>query len=85
MTNKPTNQIPLINEVIKLGFEAKRSIKFPASACVIRNFKGHHHDVFIKRGRKGDLKVRFYDTLIGQTVSFKTVNSLNELQLFLSK
>ena len=76
---------PLALDVNQLGYKASRSIKFPASACVIRSFKGHHHDVFIKRGRNGDFKVRFYDTLIGQTIYFNTVNSLNELKLYLDK
>ena len=77
------NQLPLVNSLKSFGYNAKRSIKFPASACVIRSFKGHHHDVFIKRRRSGDFKIRFYDTLIGQTIYFSTVNSLNELKLYL--
>ena len=79
------SKLPLINVVNKLGFKASRSVKFPASACIIRNFKGKHQDVFIKRGRKGDLKVRFWDTLIGQTVHFNTVNDANDLKLFLDR
>ena len=79
------NQLPLVNSVQSFGYKANRSKTFPASACVIRDFKGHHHDVFIKRRLSGDIKIRFYDTLIGQTIYFNTVNSLNELKLYLDK
>ena len=76
---------PLALDVLQLGHVAIRSTNNPEGSCVIRSFKGHHHDVFIKRRRSGDFKIRFYDTLIGQTIYFSTVNSLNELKLYLDK
>ena len=50
---------PLAHDLLQLGYKASRSIKFPASGCVIRSFKGHHHDVFIKRRRSEILKSDF--------------------------
>ena len=38
--------------------------------------------VFMEPG-KGDIKVRFYDTLIGQTVYYNSAKSLKELKLVL--
>jgi len=78
-------QKSLALNVRQLGFKATRSTNNPEGACVIRSFKGHHHDVFIKKGRNGDFKIRFYDTLIGQTIYFSTVKSLNALKLYLDK
>jgi len=71
---------PLALDLIHLGYKAIRSTNNPEGACVIRSFKGHHHDVFIKKGRKGDFKIRFYDTLIGQTVCMVSANSLDEVK-----
>jgi len=77
------SKLPLINVVNKLGFKASRSSKFPASGCIIRDFKSKHQDAFIKRGRKGDLKVRLYNKLIGETIVQYSFDTLEELKLFL--
>ena len=76
-------QKPLALDVLQLGHVATRSSNNPEGSCVIRSFKGHHQDVFINKGKRGDIKVRFYDTLIGQTVYFNSVESLKELKSFL--
>lgn len=76
---------PLALDVLQLGHKAISSTKFPERSCVIRSFKGHHHDVFISKGRRGGFKVRFYDTLIGQTIYVDSVKSLNDLKLYLDK
>ena len=76
-------QKPLALDVLQLGHVATRSSNNPEGSCVIRSFKGHHKDVFITKGKRGDIKVRFYDTLIGQTVYFNSVESLKELKSFL--
>jgi len=77
---------PLALNIRQLGFQAVRSTNNPEGSCVIRSLEGHHHDVFITKGKRGDFKIRLYDTLIGQTiymVSAKTLqdvkNTLNQL------
>ncbi len=74
---------PLALDVLQLGHVATRSTNNPEGSCVIRSFKGHHHDVFIKKGKRGDFKIRFYDTLIGQTVYYNSAKSLKGLKLVL--
>ena len=81
-------QKPLALDILQLGFVGVvSSTNNPEGACVIRNFNGHHHDVYIKKGsilgHKGEFRIRFYDTLIGQTVSFDTVESLQDVKQLL--
>ena len=78
-----TQQLPLINKIQQLGFKVARSPKFPATGCIIRDFKSKHQDAFIKRGRKGDLKVRLYNKIIGQTIVQYSFDTLEELKLVL--
>ena len=75
---------PLALDVLQLGFVGVvSSTNSPESSCVIRNFNGHHHDVYIKKDNS-NIRVRFYDTLIGQTVHFTTVKSLQDLKQLLN-
>ena len=71
---------PLALTIRQLGFEAVRSTNNPEGSCVIRSLKGHHHDVFITKGKRGDFKIRLYDTLIGKTVLMTSANSLNDVK-----
>ena len=75
---------PLALDVLQLGFVGVvSSTNRPESSCVIRSFNGHHHDVYIKKDNS-NIRVRFYDTLIGQTVHFTTVKSLQGLKQLLN-
>tara|TARA_Y100001958_G_C21105617_1_gene454183 strand:+ start:424 stop:675 length:252 start_codon:yes stop_codon:yes gene_type:complete len=78
-----TQQQPFIQNILDLGFKARLGPKFPDTGCVIRNFKGKREDVFIKRGRKGDIKVRFWNTILGEIKVQYSFDSLKELKLFL--
>ena len=71
---------PLALTIYQLGFKAVRSTNNPEGSCVIRSHEGHHHDVFITKGKRGDFKIRFYDTLIGQTVSMISVKTLQDVK-----
>lgn len=72
---------PLALDVFQLGFAGVvRSTNNPEGACVIRSHEGHHHDVFITKGKRGDFKIRLYDTLIGQTILVVSAKTLNEVK-----
>ena len=72
-------------EINQLGFKAIPSPKNPVGIFMIPSAGGPHHDVLIKRARKGGFKVIFRDLLIGQIVSFVTVKSLNQVKELLNK
>ena len=71
---------PLALTIRQLGFEAVLSTNNPEGSCVIRSLEGHHHDVFITKGKRGDFKIRLYDTLIGQTVLMTSAKSLKDVK-----
>ena len=69
----------------KMGYSAIQNPKNPNNSCIIRGFKNHHHDVLIKKGKRGDFKIICKDLLIGQVVSLVSAANLNQVKNILAK
>jgi predicted DNA-binding antitoxin AbrB/MazE fold protein len=52
---------------------------------VIRGFKSPHCDVFLKEGRRGDIKIIFKNLLNGQIIKMLSADNLNQVKEILSK
>tara|TARA_B100000963_G_C22389029_1_gene563615 strand:- start:401 stop:655 length:255 start_codon:yes stop_codon:yes gene_type:complete len=72
-------------EINRFGYKAIPSPKNPVGICIIPSIGGSHHDVLIKKAKRGGFKVIFKDLLIGQVVSFVAVKSLDQVKEILNK
>ena len=61
----------------KMGFNATQDPQSPNDSCIIRS---HHHDVIIKKGKRGDFKIIFKNLLIGQVVKLLSAANLNQVK-----